>query len=298
MPSFWAFGYAKGDQGAGKFMSSLHDLSSGSAEKIGSAILELRDSPWGLRSRAYGLAIYDRETTFSLTREEMTSLWANVPDSALGAETIGFDVRRAVVDRATLTSYGSSNSGKAIYGGTLRVERWSLGGEYQALGLSSVDADLSSAAGLLDYRETADSSITYAMDAFAILEIADGVRLALQTNRVASRNLGDIKENPQFRGGAQIDLGSAVQLTIESDINEAMRMPFPVMQKTAAASLKIKANETIAFAVGAERRTMDGQHTIRFGLNAWIKLGKQNYLGAGFQIGQDQAPWGATWKTH
>jgi hypothetical protein len=298
MPSFWAFGYAKGDQGAGKFLSSLDDLSSDAIEKINNAILELGDSPWGLRSRAYGLALYDRETTFSLTREEMTSLWASVPDSALDTGTVGFDIRRSVVERATLTSYGSSKSGKAIYGGTLRVERWSLGGEYQMLGIFSPDADLSNAAALLDYRETSGNSITYAMDAFAILEIADGVRLAVQTNRVASRDLGDLKENPQFRAGAQIDLGSAVQLTLESDINEAMRMPFPVMQKTAAASLKVKANETIAFAVGAEKKTMDGQHTIRFGLNAWIKLGKQNQLGAGFQIGQDRTPWGATWKTN
>jgi hypothetical protein len=224
----------------------------------------------------------------------MTSLWANVSDR----ETVGFDVRRSVVERATLTSYGSSNSGKAVYGGTLRVERWSLGGEYQTLGLFSSDANLSTAAALLDYSETLDSSITYAVDAFTILEIADGVRLAVQTNRVASRDLGDVKEKPQFRAGAQIDLGSAVQLTLESDINEAMRMPFPVMQKTAAASLKVKANDTIAFAVGSERKTLDGQHTIRFGLNAWIKLGKQNYFGAGFQIGQDRTPWGATWKTY
>jgi hypothetical protein len=290
-PSYWAFGFAQGNQGAGKFISHLDDFSGDELNKKNNAILELKDAPWGLRSRAYGLALHDSKTTISLTREEMTSLWANV----MYSETVGFDARRSVVERIALTSYDSSESAKVIYGGTLRIERWSLGGKYQELDLFSQDANLSNAAGLLDYNEAPDSSITYAMDAFTLLEIAEGVRLAVQTNRIVSRNLGDVKENPQFRVGAQIDLGTMVQLTLESDINETMRMPFPAMQKTAAASLKIKANDIIAFAVGAERKTIDGLNTTIFGLNAWI-IGKKHRLGLGFQFGQDQTPWGATWR--
>jgi len=289
-PGFFALGFATGDQGSAKFMSYLDDVSSGDPGRINNAIAELADSPWGLRSRAYGLAWRDRGAVVSLTREEMTSLWTSVLGSETG--TLGFDVRRSVVERFSLT-YTSQD--RFFYGGTLRIERWGLGNAYQELSAFSLDANLSRAKDLLDYSETQNRSITYAVDAFTGVEIANSLRLALQTNRLASRHLGDIEEKPQFRAGVQIDLGMMAQLTLESDINEAMRVPFPVMQKTALASLKIRANALITFAIGVERKTMDGQQTTNAGLNAWI-TGRKHRLGAGFQFGQDRSPWGATWK--
>jgi hypothetical protein len=210
----------------------------------------------------------------------------------LDSETVGFDVRRSVVERFSV-SYTSQ--GKFYYGGTLRIERWGLGSNYQELSAFSPDANLSQAKGLLDYSETQNRSITYAIDTFTGIEIANSLRLAIQANRLTSRRLGDVEEKPQFRAGAQVDLGTMVQLTLESDINEAMRTPFPVMQKSAAVSLKVRANALIAFAIGAERKTMYGRHTVSAGLNAWI-TGKKNHFGAGFQFGQEKAPWGATWK--
>jgi len=282
---FFALGIAGGDQGADRFLASLNDVSGGDPNKINKAILDMEESHWGLRSRAFGLALHDNGTTISLTREEMTSLWAtNVPDS----EIIGFDVRRAVLDRFSLTY---SSQGKYYYGSTLRVERWSLGSAFRELEW----ANLSQAKGLLDYNETQNRSVTYALDAFMGVEIANSLRLAVQANRLTSRDLGDVREAPQFRVGAQIDLGTMVQLTLESDINETMRMPFPVHQKTSAISLNVKANTLIAFAIGAERKTMDGRQTTRMGLNAWI-TGKNHHFGAGFQFGQDAAPRGGTWK--
>ena len=285
----FTLGFASGDQGAGKFMSYLNDISSNSPGRINSAMLELVDAPWGLRSRAYGMAFYDRSSAMFLTREEMTSLWAN----ALDGEAIGFDARRAVVERFTLATHTSE--GKYYFGGAVRIERWGLGNAYHELGAFSPDAGLSQAKSLLDYDETQNHSITYAIDAFAGVEIANSLRLAVHANRLTSRRLGDVEEKPQFRAGVQIDLGTMVKLTAEADINEAMRIPFPVMQKTAAASLKVKANALITFAVGAERKTMDGLQTTSVGLNAWI-TGKNHRLGAGFQFGQDSTPWGATWK--
>jgi hypothetical protein len=281
---FFAVGIAGGDQGADKFMASLDDVFGGDPNKINKAISALEESPWGLRSRAYGLALRDKGTTISFTREEMTSLWVNVLDIA----NIGFDVRRSVLDRFSITY---SSQGKYYYGSTLRVERWSLGNVYQKL----EGAQLSQAKGLLDYNEIQNRSVTYALDAFTGVEIADSMRLAIQANRLTSRDLGDVEEAPQFRVGAQIDLGTMVQLTLESDINEAMRMPFPVKQKSSAISLSVKANVLLSFAIGAERKTMDGQQVTRMGLNVWI-TGRKHHFGAGFQYGQDAAPWGATWK--
>jgi hypothetical protein len=127
------------------------------------------------------------------------------------------------------------------------------------------------------------------------VEIANSMRLAVQANRLTSRYLGDVEETPQFRVGAQIDLGAMVQLTLESDINESMRMPFPVKQKTASVSLKVKANTLLTFAIGAERKAMNDQQTTIAGLNAWI-TGRKHHFGVGFQYGQDAAPLGFTWK--
>ncbi|MDR0499569.1 MAG: hypothetical protein LBH03_07575 [Holophagales bacterium] len=285
---FFALGFARGDQGADKFIANLDNVSSSDSNKISKAILELEESPWGLRSRAYGLVSHNQGTTISFTREEMTSLWANV----LGSETVGFDVNRSVMDRFSITW---SSQGRFYYGSTLRIERWSLGSTYKELGIFSQSANLSQAKNLLDYSETQNSSLTYALDAFTGIEIADSVRLAIQANRLKTRDLGDVKEVPQFRGGAQIDLGTTVQLTLESDINEAMRIPFPVKQKTSAVSLKVKANTLITFAIGAEKKTMNGQQTTKMGLNAWI-TGKKHNFGAGFQYGQDTTPMGFTWK--
>ncbi|MDR1841105.1 MAG: hypothetical protein LBQ86_04175 [Holophagales bacterium] len=283
---FIAFGYSQGEQGADNFMSCLGDFESGNPSKISAAILKLAESPWGLRSRAYGMAISGNGTTLTLSREEMTSLWADAQDSEIAGFGVDFDTRRSVVDRFAVTY---SSQGKYYYGSTLRVERWRLGRVYNQLG-----ASLSQAKSLLDYDETQNRNTTYALDAFIGAEIGSGMRLAVKMDRLASRRLWDVEEKPQYRAGLQMDLGAMFQITLESDINEAMRMPFPVDQKTAVASLKVKANSYITFAIGAERKTMDGRNTTRTGINVWI-TGKKYHLGAGVQLGQDETPWGATW---
>jgi hypothetical protein len=119
--------------------------------------------------------------------------------------------------------------------------------------------------------------------------------MVFQTDRLASRKLGDLTEKPQYQIGIQIDLGTIAQITLESVVIRAMRWPFPVMQKTATASLKVKANDSITFSLGAVRKTLDARNTTRMGLNVWF-TGKSHNLGVGFQFGQDQTPWGSTWK--
>ena len=313
--NYYTFGFAQGDQGAGSFISGLDDFASGDFRKINKAILDLKDAPWGLRSSSYGLSIHERSVTLSITRGEMTSLWAL---ARYDNETVDFDVRRSVTEKISITSSGSSPSGAVFYGGTLRMERWSHGTEPHVLTFyptidhfsfgdsdgsdslagvyseSGEIANINQAKSLLDYDKTQHRNITYALDIFAGFEIAGSLRFVAHTDRMTTRQLGDIEEKPQFRCGGQVDLGSFAQLSLEADINEAMRVPFPYLRKSESVSLKIKANPLITFAVGAERVTLNGYHTTRAGLNAWI-MGKKNCLGIGFQFGQDVTPWGAAW---
>lgn len=311
---YFAIGFAQGDQGAGKFISGLDDFASGDFQKVNNAVIKLGDAPWGLRSSSYGLSIHERGTTISITRQEMTSLWAY---AWFDNETVNFDVRRSVTDKVSISSVGSSKSGAFFYGGTLRIERWNYGNEFKLLrsypdsnsfAYNNLDsladaygepweiANINQAKSLLDYDDTPNKNITYALDLFAGLEIAGSLRLAIHSDRLTTRYLGDIEEKPQFRGGAQIDLGSFAQLSLEADLNEAMRVPFPHLRKSESVSLKIKANALITFTIGAERVTLNGHETTRAGLNAWI-TGKKHRMGMGFQFGQDTTPWGATWRS-
>jgi len=286
-------GFAMGDQGAGKFLSSLDSLENGDADAFRDALREIGEFKWGMRSRAYGLALYDQRSSLALTREEMTSLWAE----AIDGQTFGFDMRRAVVDRFATSYFGSTKNSAFFYGGTFRVERWSFGQDHREMGtLPSDEPYIGRAKYLLDFKDAPENSISYGMDSIIGLEIA-GVRLALQTDRLVAKRLWDVEEKPQIRAGVQVDVGSIVQIAVESDVNEAMRMPYPAMQKTALASLRVRANATLTFALGAERKTMDAKSTVRYGLNAWI-TGKTSHFGVGFQVGQDilRAPWGAAWN--
>ena len=300
---YFSLGFTNGDQGAGKFLSSLDSLASinpdafkESINAFMDAIGELKESKWGMRSRAYGVALHDQNSSLELTREEMTSLWAEAADT--DSQVFLFDVRRAVVDRLAASYFSSTKNSVLFYGGTFRVERWRFGSAFREMGaMLPDDSYIGRAKRLLDYKDAPEKCVSYGLDAITGVEIAGGIRLALQTDRLVAKRLWDVEEKPQLRAGVQIDIGSLAKLAIESDINEAMRMPYPIMQKTALASLKVKANALLTFALGAEKKTMDGQSTVRFGLNAWM-TGKTSHFGVGFQVGQDivQAPWGAAWN--
>ena len=296
--SFYALAFSQGNQGAGKFFSSLDKFSTGDYRKITDGIQEIIGDPWGTRSRAYGVMIHEKGNTMSLTREEATSLWS-IP---LDMETVGFDVRRSVTEKFSLSTVGASDW--FFYGGTLRIERWSHGQELLTLCYSPIDPhggeqeaiqNLTQAKSLLDFNETPEKNITYALDAFFGFEIASSLRVIVHSDRLLARWKGDIEEKPQVRAGIQIDLGSLAKISLEADINETMRTPFPYRKRSESASLKIRANAIIAFSVGAERVTLNGHQTTRAGLNAWIN-GRKNSFGVGFQFGQDDTPWGTTWK--
>jgi hypothetical protein len=119
----------------------------------------------------------------------------------------------------------------------------------------------------------------------------------VQASRLTARRLGDVEEGPQYRAGVQIDMGRAVQLTAEKDVNAAARLPFPEPQRSEAASLRIRANGAVALSVGAERRIVGGASSVRGGAAVWL-TGKKHHIGAGFQLGGEGQPWGAAWKGH
>jgi hypothetical protein len=297
--SYYALGHARGDSGADRFFSRLDDLRGGDAEKAGAAARGLMDGPWGARSRSFGALVCEKGASLTLTREETTSLWAVQELGAWpaggGADGIGgiegFEVRRAVGERLAIGYTG--RGGAMLYGSTLRLERWALGAARCGPWVLPDRGPDS----LLDYSETQRRNYAYAMDAFVGIDLSAGLRFGVQTSRLTARRLGDIEEGPQYRAGVQIDVGQAAQLTVEKDINEAARLPFPAPQRSEAVSLRVRANGAVTLSVGAERKNVGGASSARYGAVVWL-TGKKHHLGAGFQLGGEGLPWGAAWKVH
>ena len=90
----------------------------------------------------------------------------------------------------------------------------------------------------------------------------------------------------------ELDLGATVQLSVDSDINRTMRMPFPVRQRTTTASLRITPGPSTTLILGAERRSMAGESLIRGGATLFVN-GRTWHIGAGFQASQDRPMKGA-----
>lgn len=302
--SFFALGYSQGDFGADGFFSHMEDLKSSDTEKMESGGRGIKDNPWGMRSRGFGMLVCENGASVALTREETTSLWAigsaKAAGGASGVDAIdaidGFDVRRVVGERLTLGYTGRSNA--MLYGSTIRVERWALGAtRCGPQGFSSIGGADVNFEDPLDYNETQRRNFSYALDTFLGVEPASGLRLGVQANRLAARRLGDIEERPQYRAGLQIDVGQSARLTLEKDINESARLPFPEPQRSEAMSLKIRANGAATFSVGAERKTIGEASAIRYGAALWL-TGKKHHIGAAFRFGDGGSPWGVTWKMH
>jgi len=296
--SFFAMSFSQGDFGADKFFSRLEALKGGDPESADAAARAIKENPWGMRSHSFGLLVCEKGASIAFSREETTSLWAvdGIP-GVPGIEGLGgFEVRRAVGDGLT---FGYTDRSDAfLYGSAIRVERWALGAaRCGPRGFSMIGGADPNPEDPLDYMETQGRSFSYAMDAFLGLELASGLRLGVQANRLNARRLGDVEEKTQYRAGLQIDMGQVAQLSIEKDLNEAARLPFPAQARTEAASLRIKANSAVTFSVGAERRIIGEASSVRCGAVVWL-TGKQHHLGAGFQFGGERSPWGATWKMY
>jgi hypothetical protein len=277
-------GWVEGDEGAKDTKTALEGFADA-------------DKPWASRTRAFGITYVDKGMHGSLVREETTSLFTT-PDldpahagAGRGQNLTSVNVRRSSVDRIGLGA-GSFDQGSG-YGILLRIERWKSG---QALATFAATAGGLALDGrdLLDFKETMGSTKTsVTLDLGYTLELLQGVRFGATVDRLIPRHFGDVYEGTQARAGFQLDLGGTVQLSVDSDINEAMRMPLPVRQRISTASLRMAPSRAFTLIVGAERRDIGGQSLVRGGVTLFVHGGGW-HIGAGFQAGQDRPMKGLT----
>ena len=296
----WYFTYLDGDQRAKDNKSIVADAGSGDAAVASAALARLKDAPWAMRTRAYGFATVKEGVHCAFTREELNGALAH-PDldptrlgstAALALNGTTLDGRRVTVDRMSFGSASAQNG--TSFGGSLRLERWSMGQRSAArnpgpdqFALSGVDDDL------LGFKQSGVKTLTYSMDLGFSTELAQGLRMGVTVDQLNSKRLWDVSLKPQFRAGLQFDLGGAAKLSLESDINGTERMPFPVKQQASAASLRISTSPAVAFILGLERRKVGDSTVNRGGISLQLRT-PSFLLGLGFQLGQDSPLKGAT----
>ncbi|BDU74942.1 hypothetical protein [Mesoterricola silvestris] len=303
-PAGWYLGYVDGDQRAQDNRSLFQDTTSADAAVVTSALGKLKDAPWVQRTRAYGLVGTREATNFGFTREEFHSATAR-PDldpahlstaSALQDNASYVDGRRAIVNRVHFGG-GALASGTAA-GFNLRVEQWSLGMTAPYLNQLPPGVYTFAPGGAFPYRYAADDlalgysttdrkSLMVALDAGFTTELAQGLRLGVTADQLNGKRLWDVTMNPQYRGALQIDMGVNTQLTLESDINGAMRMPFPVKQQSSSASLRYQVSPSVVFLVGGERRKIGDASVTRVGATLQMRTPRM-FIAVGFQAGQDK----------
>jgi hypothetical protein len=195
------------------------------------------------------------------------------------------------VDRVAI-GVGSTEQGVGM-GFSLRIERWKLGIQELHLNPGASQLALSGGPNPFDFDGMSDKTTTFAVDFGFSYELVPGVRLGGTIDRLNQKHLWDVYERPQVRLGLQVDLGTTARLSAEMDANKVQRMPFPVEQSTAAASLKVSANPSLTFLVGLERKKVGEVANLTAG--ASVQFRTATFLvGLGFQFGQDRPLKGAT----
>ena len=286
-PTGYYFSYLTGDQRAQDNKSILANTIPDAPASLG----PLGNAPWALRTKAYGIESIKDSACLGLTREELNGMVAHVDTSGLTPSYL--DGRRAAVDRLNVAGGGPMQQGSSTaLGYGLRVERWAMG--QTILNYSDAWNPFSGAdSTLLGASGTSSSSWNIGLDAGLILEVTQGVRFGVTADQLIPKHLWDVYLQPQFRAGLQIDLGQIAQLALESDINAVERMPLPVKQQSAGASIRFTINQATAFLVGVEQKKIDGVSVTRVGGSLQIRTSSL-LLAVGFQAGQDQPMKGAT----
>lgn len=258
--------WLQGDAGGKETLSALK---SGDPLLLGA----LPENAWALRTRAYGISYAEKGVHSSYTHEETTAAIANPNLSFANPNSI--ELRRAVVDR-TCIGAGSAEQGSG-YGIVMRVERWR----------TSIQAPQAPGpAGTQEYLAFTGTQSTTTLITFDIgytLELAQGIRFGATADRLLARHFGDVYEGPLLRAGFQVDLGSLASLSLDSDVNKAMRMPFPIRQRVSTASLRLAPSPILTLVFGAERRSLGGEAIIRGGVSLFLNSPGWR-LGAGFQF--------------
>ncbi len=299
-PSGWYLSYVDGDQRAKDNASILEDTLSTDAATTGAALKRLAENPWAIRIRAYGITGVKDSASFGYTREEYRSEYAHVDLANLGANLplnqSQLDGRRVVVDRVHFGG-GALASGTAA-GFNVRLERWSMGvvAPYLAVNPDSTlpppvpgafPFPYSANDYVMRFSTTTARTLTYALDAGFTTELAEGLRVGAMVDQINAKRLWDVNMKPRIRASLQIDLGPSTQLTAETDLNAVQRMPFPVNQKSSAASLRYQVSQAVVFLLGAERRKIEDSSTTVAGVTLQLRT-PSLLVSFGFQAGQDR----------
>ena len=302
-PKGYYFTYLNGDLQAKDAESILNGSASSDPAAASASLAQLANAPWVLRTQAYGASAAKDGGNLALTREEFNSILA-YPDlttanlnGGLGNNQSTLDGRRATVDRLSIGGGGPMQSGSTTaLGVCLRMERWSMG--ETVLNYNGLYSPFASATTtLLDSTGTSESSWNLGLDAGAVLELAQGVRLGVTADQLISKHLWDVYLQPQFRAGLQLDLGQIAKLSLESDINAVERMPFPVKQQSSSASLRFGLSAAAAFQVGVEQKKIDRVSVTNIGGTLQIRTSSL-LLAVGFQAGQDRPMKGGTFMVN
>jgi len=294
-PAGYYLSFVDGDQRAKDNKSILSTINSSSGSAASAALGQLANAPWAQHTRAYGFAATKSASSLTLTREELNGLLASTDLNAadlgagLGANGSTLTATRAVVNRLGLGCGAPVDSGIAA-GLNLRVESWQEG--QQTASYASFSG-FSNAEGMLDSSTTTDRTLALGLDGGVVFDVATGVRLGATATQLNAKRLWNVDQKPQFRAGLQLDLGSQVKVSLESDINSAERMPFPVKQQTADASLRYAISQAAVFILGVEQKKIAGDSINTAGATLQIRTSSL-LLSFGFQAGQDSPMKSAT----
>jgi hypothetical protein len=268
---------------------------------LSGALQTLGQAPWAERETGYGAAVFQKGNELVLTHEVMNGVWV-FPDLAPAhLEPTGDMVlnqtraqgRRDTVD--TLSLGGGSAGATYTTGLRFRAERWGQGLQEAllnpppgVLGVQGAGVDL------LDANTTDRRTLAYAVDFGVTTSLAQGVRLGATADHLNTKRLWDVYEQVQVRAGLQMDMGTMGTLSVEQDINQAERMPFPVRQRTGAFSLRLNANSAVTIILGVERTQYEGTDAVvKGGATVMIHVPKLQ-VGVGMQLSQGRPLMGAT----
>jgi len=287
-PAGYYLSFVDGDQRAENNKSLLASAASASPATAPGILGQLADAPWAQRTRAYGFSAIKNSAFLALTREELNGLMDYPDSTGLNPTLTG---TRATVDRLSVGGGGKAQDG--LSGGfSVRFERWDWGTQSQPYN-SFTSPQFANAEAMLGDSTTTDRTLAMGLDGGLIFDLAQGVRLGLTGTQLNPKNLWGVDMKPQFRAGLQIDLGAQTQVALESDINSAERMPFPVKQQTASASVRYAINPAAVVLLGGEQKKIDGASVTRFGASLQIRTASL-LLVFGFQAGQSDPMKSAT----
>ena len=242
------------------------------------ALKDLGQRPYAERRSAYGLAVNAQGGLyFGLGRELLSAAHVVTDPASPGAGPV--EMGRAVINRLVMGA-GSGTDGQA-YGFALRVERLESG-----RALAPLDAT-TSAAGALAFEGTTRTNTALTLDLGAQFSVVPGLKVAFTGDRLLPRTFNGVREKAQFHAGVALDLGPTTALVVESDLNQAQRLPLPVDQRSAGASLRFAFSPSLSLKVGAQRKTVDSQSTTLLGASLTLRNAPL-HLTFGFQFADDR----------